>query len=347
MKKILVIGTGGTIASVETKDGLRPAYTTDELISFFPEVRQIAKVEGKMLFNLDSTNMQPHHWSEIAREIGAQYDKYDGFVVTHGTDTMQYTASALSFMLSNLGKPVVLTGSVKPTGEKSDAKQNFIEAVVVACSGVHDVCIVFHGKVIKGCKARKVTNEATKITNERLDVYSSINCRELNLIDHLTGELENNGETKVSFEKGYFTPKAREKFKVMADVDVSGIFVVKLYPGLSPDIFDKLAGFKCVLIEAFGPGNVPFMENGLVGKIEALTRKGVSVFITTQNAYGEVDMKLYEVGQKAMKAGAIPCNDMTTETAIVKLMWVMGNFGHDAKTIREMMLKNFVGEIRA
>lgn len=116
MKRILVIGTGGTIAAVETKEGLRPAYTTEELISFFPEVRHMADIEGKMLFNIDSTNMQPHNWSEIAEEIGKQYDKYDGFVVTHGTDTMQYTASALSFMLQNLNKSVVLTGSVKATG---------------------------------------------------------------------------------------------------------------------------------------------------------------------------------------------------------------------------------------
>lgn len=175
-KKILVIGTGGTIAAVQTEEGLRPAYKTEELISFFPEVKQIADIEGKQLFNLDSTNMQPHHWSEIAKEIEKQYEKYDGFVITHGTGTMQYTAAALSFMLQNLGKTVVLTGSVK--------------------------------------------------------------------------------------------------------------------------------------------------------------------------AIGEVDMTLYEVGQKAMKAGAIPCNDMTSETAIVKLMWIMGNFGKDNKTIKELMMKNFVGEIR-
>lgn len=132
----------------------------------------------------------------------------------------------------------------------------------------------------------------------------------------------------------------------MPKVDNADIFMVKLYPGLNPDTFDRLTGFKCVLIEAYGPGNIPFIENSLIGKIEMLTRKGIPVFVTTQNAFGEVDMTLYEVGQKAMKAGAIPCNDMITETAIVKLMWVMGNFGRDMKTIKKMMMKNFVGEIR-
>jgi L-asparaginase len=350
MKKILVIGTGGTIAAVETKGGLRPAYTTEELISFFPEVLRMADIEGKMLFNIDSTNMQPHHWSEIAKEIGKQYDKYDGFVITHGTDTMQYTASALSFMLQNLNKPVVLTGSVKAIGEGSDAKQNFIDSVVVACSNIREVCIVFHGKIIKGCKARKVTNEATKITNEKLDVFSSINYREFNLMDHLAGELigqlEHNGKIKIAFDNGRNAPKIKGKFKVMPKIDNVDVLMLKLYPGLNPDTFDKLTGFKGIVIEAYGPGNVPFMENSLVEKIEMLTKKGIPVFVTTQNAFGEVDMTLYEVGQKAMKAGAIPCNDMISEATIVKLMWVIGNFGYDVKIIKKMMLKNFVGEIR-
>lgn len=344
MKKILIIGTGGTIAAVKTPEGLRPAYKTDELISFFPEVLEIAKVEGKMLFSLDSTNIQPHHWSEIALEIQKQYDLYDGFVITHGTDTMQYTASALSFMLQNLSKPVVLTGSVKAIGEKSDARQNFIDSVIVASSGISEVCIVFHGKIIKGCKARKITNEATKITNENLGVYSSINHH---LLGELIGELRDNHTRKIIFEKGYISKaEGNKNLKVLPKIDPADIFAVRIYPGMRPEIFDRLTDFKCVLIEAFGPGNIPFMENSLVEKIEMLTKKGIPVFITSQNPFGEVDMTLYEVGQKAMKAGAIPCKDMPLETAIVKLMWIMGNFGKDAKTIKDLMLKNFAGEIR-
>ena len=310
----------------------------------------MADIEGEMLFNLDSTNMQPHHWSEIAEEIGKQYDKYDGFVITHGTDTMQYTASALSFMLQNLNKPVVLTGSVKAIGEGSDAKQNLIDSVVVACSNIREVCIVFHGKIIKGCKARKITNEATKITNEKLDVFSSINYREFNLLDHLAGELigklEHNGTIRIAFDNGRDAPKPKGKLNVMPKIDSADVLMMKLYPGLNPAMFDLLTGFKCIIIEAYGPGNIPFMENSLIEKIGMLTKKGIPVFIATQNAFGEVDMTLYEVGQKAMKVGAIPCNDMTSEAAIVKLMWVMGNFGRDAKTIKKMMLKDFVGEIR-
>ncbi len=343
-KKILIIGTGGTIAAVQTKKGLSPAYKTEEIIAFFPEVKQIADIEGKQLFNLDSTNMQPHHWSEIAKEIERQYEKYDGFVITHGTDTMQYTAAALSFMLQNLGKPVVLTGSVKAIGEGSDAKQNFIDSVIVACSEIREVCIVFHGKIIKGCKARKITNESTKVKNEQLDVYSSINHH---LLGELIGKLEENHTRKIVLDKNYkMNGGGIGSLKVMPKIDSEDIILMKIYPGFRAEILDKLSDFKCIILEAFGHGNIPFMENSLVEKIEHIINENRNVFITTQNPFGEVDMTLYEVGQKAMKAGAIPCNDMTSETAIVKLMWIMGNFGKDNKTIKELMLKNFVGEIR-
>ncbi|MFH1127650.1 MAG: asparaginase [archaeon] len=344
-KKILVIGTGGTIASVDKGDGLRPAYKTEELISFFPEVRAIADVEGRMLFNIDSTNMQPHHWTEIADEIERQYDNYDGFVITHGTDTMQYTSAALSFMLRGLKKSVVLTGSVKPFGKGSDAKENFIDSIIVASSGINEVCIVFHSKIIKGCKARKVTNESTKITNENLDVYSSINYH---LIGEMIGTLEDNSKRKIVFEKRRPPSNSsdRSKLEVLSKIDDRDIFLVKIFPGFSPSIFDKLTEFRCILIEAYGPGNIPFIENSLIEKIEMLKKRGIPVFVTTQNTFGEVDMTLYEAGRKAMAAGAIPCHDMTSETALVKLMWLYGNFSKDSETIKKLMLKNFVGEIR-
>lgn len=273
-KRILVIGTGGTIASVKTKDGLRPALKTDELLPFFPKSAEIAHIEGKMLFNLDSTNIQPHHWSEIAREIERQYDKYDGFVITHGTDTMQYTSAALSFMLQNISKPVVLTGSVKATTEKgSDAKQNFIDSIIVANSQINGISIVFHGKIIKGYNARKITNEATKSTNEGLDVYSSINNH---ILGELIGKLEDNSKRKIILERGYLDIQQNQKgLKVLSQIDDSGnILLLKIYPGFRPAMLDKMsASIKCIIIEAFGPGNIPFIENSLIEKIEEFTRK--------------------------------------------------------------------------
>lgn len=339
-KKILVIGTGGTIASVKTKKGLRPAYKTDELISFFPETREIAEIEGKMLFNLDSTNIQPHHWSELAQEIVKQYDKYDGFVITHGTDTMHYTAPALSFMLQNLNKPVVFTGSVKVTGKDSDAKQNFIDAVLVACSDINETSIVFHGKIIRGSRAKKVTNEATRIVEKDVGVYSSINCH---LAGELVAKLEGIYDRKIVINKKYKTGKVNKKFKILEKIS-NKVILIKIYPGFNPKILDKFDDVECVILEAFGPGNIPFVDNSLTEKIKELTDKNISIFITTQNPFGEVDMGLYEVGQKAIKAGAISCKDMTSETAVVKAMWILGNFKR--KNIKKLMIKNFIGEIK-
>ena len=346
MKKILVIGTGGTIASVHSEIGLRPAYNAEELIAFFPEIKNIADIEGKMLFNIDSTNMQPHHWSEIAKEIEKQYNNYDGFVITHGTDTMQYTSAALSLMLQNLSKPVILTGSVKAVGEYgSDAKQNFIDSIIVACSNICDVCIVFHGKIIKGCKARKITNEATKITNQNHDVYTSINYH---LIGEVIGTLKDNGTRKILLFKGYkpVDKYSLRELKVFPKIDDANVYLIKIYPGFKPEFLDYMKDSKYIILEVFGPGNIPFMENSIIEKIDIFTRKNVLIFITTQNPFGEVDMTLYEVGQRAMRAGAIPCNDMTSEMAIVKLMWTVGNFGGDSKTVKDIMLKNIAGEIR-
>ena len=342
-KKILVIGTGGTIASIKTKQGLRPAYKTDELISFFPEAGEFADIEGKMLFNLDSTNINPKHWSELAKEIEKRYDKYDGFVITHGTDTMHYTAAALCFMLQNLNKPVILTGSVKAIGAGSDAKQNFVDSVLVACSDMNGVNIVFHGKIIKGSRAKKVTNEATKIVEKNVGVYSSINCH---LVGELAGSIEGVYERKIvtNIKNQKYVSNRTKKLKLLNKVNPNICFL-KIYPGFDAEILEKFNDSNCVIIEAFGPGNLPFFEGDLLDKIKILDKKGIPVFITTQNPFGEVNMDLYEVGKKAQKAGAVPCGDMISEVVIVKAMWLFGNFKVNANQIKKMMIKNYVGEI--
>lgn len=343
-KKILVIGTGGTIASIKTKEGLKPAYKTDSLLSLFPEANEIAEISGMELLNLDSTNIQPEHWSKIAEKIEEQYDNFDGFVIIYGTDTMHYTAAALSFMLQNLNKPVILTGSVKAIGKDSDAKQNFLDSILVASSNINEVCIVFHGKIIKGSRAKKVTNEATKITENGMGVFTSINCH---LVGRFIGKVEGIYERKIVFKEKHKSASGRNKkrLKVLSDLDTNICFL-RIYPGFDPKILDKFTNFSCVILEALGPGNLPFSGNLILGKIKKLNDKGVPVFVTTQNPFGEVDMSLYEVGIKGMKAGAVPCNDMTSEVAIVKAMWLFGNFKKDAKKIKKLMLKNFIGEIR-
>ena len=343
-KKILVIGTGGTIASIKTKEGLKPAYKTDSLLSLFPEANEMAETNGMELFNLDSTNMQPKHWSEMAEKIKEQYDNFDGFVITHGTDTMHYTAVALSFMLKNLNKPVILTGSVKTIGKNSDAKQNFLDSILAASSNINEVCIVFHEKIIKGSRAKKVTNEATKIAKNGMGVFTSINHH---FVGKFIGKVEGIYDRKIVLNKKYKIINGRNKkrLQVLSGLDAN-IGFLKIYPGFNSKILDKFTNFNCVILEAFGPGNLPFSGNSILEKIKELNDNGIPVFVTTQNPFGEVDMSLYEVGTKAMKAGAIPCNDMTSEAVIVKAMWLFGNFKNDANKIKKLMLKNFVGEIR-
>jgi len=344
-KRILVIGTGGTIASIRTKEGLRSVYKTEELLSFFPEANEIAEVEGVSLFNLDSTNVQPHHWSKVAKEIEKRYNDFDGFVITHGTDTMHYTSAALSFMLQHLNKPVILTGSVRAVGRNSDAKQNFLDSILAACSNINEVCIVFHEKIIKGSRAKKVTNEATKISENGMGVFTSINYH---FVGRFIGKVEGVYDRKIVLNKKYkiIGYQNKKRLQVLSELDTN-IGFLKIYPGFNPKILNKFTNFSCVILEAFGPGNLPFSGNSILEKIKGLNDKGVLVFITTQNPFGEVDMNLYEVGIKAMKAGAISCNDMTSETAIVKAMWLFGNFENNANKIKKLMLKNFIGEIRS
>jgi len=341
-KKILIIGTGGTIASVKTKQGLRPAYKTEEIISFFPEVKNIADIKGIMLFNLDSTNMQPDDWSKMADTIEKYYKEYDGFIITHGTDTMHYSASALSLMLQNLSKPVVFTGSVKAIGKESDAKQNFMDAVIVASSDINEVCIVFHSRIIRGSRARKTTNEATRIADKNLGVYSSINCH---LVGELIGKLEGVYDRKIILNPEYRHVKNNSRrLKALTKISAN-VALIKIYPGFDPLILLKLDDKDCIIIEAFGPGNLPFMKNTPLDAIKDLSERGVSVFVTTQNPFGEVNMDLYEVGKQAQKAGAISCYDMTSETALVKAMWILGNFGNEKDAVIKLMHKNFTGEI--
>lgn len=317
-KKILFIATGGTFSSVKTPDGIKPGFGVQEMIDKFPEAQAFADITGVQLCHLDSTNVQPSDWTNFAGCVAENYDGYDGFVIGHGTDTMAYTAAGLSFALAGIDKPVVITGSVVSTDKPdSDAKENFSGSLISACderiSGVH---VFFHGLIISGTQVRKAENEATKITSEAMPVFSSVNAPYVGWVKNGSLLLNPDFITQV---------KAQSAYNLLSEFSCD-IAYVKMFPGLESNILKLFHNKKAVVIEAFGPGNIPFAYSHWLSEIENLVFLGVPVFISSLCPYGAVDMDLYEVGVKAQKIGAISCEDMTVEAVTAKLMWIAGNF---------------------
>ncbi|HBC73818.1 MAG TPA: L-asparaginase 1 [Candidatus Wallbacteria bacterium] len=327
---ILLLTTGGTITMVhdEKAGSLGPARSSDELVRHFPEVKKIANITKKELFNIDSTNIQLEHWQKIARAICDNYDDYDGFVITHGTDTLAYTAAALSFMLQNLKKPVILTGSQMPLGEiGSDARNNFINSFIAATKDINEVAILFGEKIIRGARAKK-------ISAFHLNAFESVNEKPI-------------GEVGLVIKLFDHRRRAcRKKLRLETNFN-KNVFLLKMFPTISPRIFDKIIemGYEGIVIEGFGAGNIPTNQNSILHGIERATAKNIPVVIGTQCLLGEVDLSLYEVGMKAAKIGAIPAFDMTLETTLCKLMYALGK-SSELKEIRKIMKTDICGDIK-
>lgn len=339
-KKILFIATGGTFASIKSKNGLKPWFDVQELINLFPESKELAFIDGIQIANLDSTNVEPAYWTKIAECIEQNYAKYDAFIVSHGTDTMHYTSSALSYALKWIEKPVIITGSVlSPEEKKSDAKTNFIESICVAMSdNISWVFICFMGLVIHGNHARKINNEATRDCERNKKVFASINLPVVGVVS--TRKFIKNQNCIYKSGPKHLDISPNNTFS-------PNIWYFNMIPGLDSSILDAFKDKKAILIETFWPGNIPFSYGNWLKKIEEFTKAWIWIFITTQNPFGEVDMEKYEVWQKAMKAGAIPCYDMTPEAALTKLMWLYGNPKNtQLEKVKKLFLTNVCWEIR-
>ena len=306
MKHILLITTGGTIASAESENGLVPALASEQLLSHVPEVTNICSVSTVQLYNLDSTNMRPEYWLEIARYIRTVYDLYDGFVITHGTDTMAYAAAMLHYLIQNSRKPIVLTGAQIPIEKRdTDARENLTDAFMYASDdsacGVH---IVFGDKIIAATRARKTRTKS-------FNAFSSIDFPEIGFI---------RGSVK------YYIRESISGDPVFCDEIDSSVIVVKLIPGMSADIFDYISDrYHAVIIESFGVGGLPYYDNDeFVEKIEKLIDKGVRIVITTQVPHEGSDMGVYQVGLRIKQKYELPeAYDMTTETVVAKVMWAL------------------------
>lgn len=330
MKHVFLLAAGGTLSSSYDNEtnALKPHFTAEEIIDQLPELKKITKITSQSVFSLDSSNMQPYHWKTIAEEVYKNLQDYDGIVITHGTDTMTYTASALSFFIQNLPIPVICTGSQMPFWKiGSDARRNLVDSLRVASNAdMAEVAIVFNNKIIRGSRAKKFRELG-------FDAFESVGIPRI-------GEAEYQVETEHVLQKrGNQTPRLDTALD-------PNVVLLKLFPGLKPDIVSTFANSDVsgLVIEAFGAGNVPIKDNSLIPAIKDFTSTGRPVIISTQCVFGRAWVDLYETGKVALNAGAIPAYDMISETALVKLMWVLGHT-KKIKEIETMMHTNYAGEI--
>lgn len=319
MKRILLIATGGTIASKRTPSGLTPLILSEELLDFVPAAREFCQVESQQLLNLDSTNIRPEHWLMMERAIQEQYDNYDGFVICHGTDTLAFTAAALSYLIQNSPKPIILTGAQKPIDmENTDARVNLLDSLRYACCDkAHDVSVVFGGQVIAGTRARKMRAKS-------YNAFSSINFPHLASIQD--GRIVHYITSACSGRPAFY------------DQLNSRVFLLKLIPGLSPDILSMIEErYDAFVLEGYGVGGLPDDgEASFLSELERLVKKGKVVVMATQVVHEGSDMTVYEVGHLAKeKLGLMECRDMTLEAAVTKLMWILGQT-QDPRKIRAM-----------
>lgn len=331
MKHILLIATGGTIASAEDGNGLSPALTGEELARSVPEIEGLCELDIVQPMNIDSTNMRPADWLRIAEVIRENYDAHDGFVILHGTDTMSYTAAALSYLIQDSPKPIVLTGSQQPMGNPfTDAKINLYQSLVYAVSDrSRDVSIVFGGYAIAGTRARKQRTMS-------FNAFNSINYPVLAYLRQ--DKIICSGPVAVSAglaegdcaEDGAARDAdgALDEPRFYNELN-SRVCALKLTPGLTPDIFRLLKpDYDAVILETFGMGGVP--ERGADGASyqEAIfdwVDSGRTVVMTTQVPEEGLDLGVYEVGRAyAEHPGILKGGDMTTEALVAKTMWALG-----------------------
>ena len=325
-KRILLLTTGGTIASMPGGEGLEP-HRSDVMERELEQLRTYYDISVQDIMCLDSSNIRPEEWQVIARHIFENRAGFDGIVVSHGTDTMAYTASAVTYMLPNIDLPVVFTGSQLPLADMlSDGPDNLRTAFAMAAAGYPGVFLAFDRKVMLGCRAVKVRASG-------FSAFESVNSRYAALVSNQGLVVDHD-----------MLPRRSGEAELRTDIS-RNVFLLKLTPGLNPAVFDMLAamGYKGIVIEAFGLGGVNVLHKGLRG-IHRCLEDGISVVVTTQCLYDSANLQVYQVGNKLLELGVIQGRDMTSEAAMTKLMWAIGQ-GMNRRQIEALFKRNLAGEI--
>lgn len=328
MKNILLLQTGGTIAMHLDSDGpnLDSDRWSDLLYKEIPELSQLANLRAEKVFFEDSSDVNRLHWKLLADTITDQYESYDGFVILHGTDTMAYTASALSFALENNSKPVIFTGSQVPMSKlRSDARRNLVNAVELATYPIPEIAICFNDHLYRG-------NRSTKMSIGDFDAFASPNYPHLAEIG-----------IDIELSKNIRKPEGVLSCRTAFD---DSIFVLKLHPNLKPKYLDfiDLNSVKAVILEAFGSGNMPIHgDYSLLPFIERCRNQGVRLVITSQAAYDSVELDQYASGRAAKKRGALSAGEMTMEATVTKTMHLLAQ-GLSEENFRIQFNKNIAGE---
>jgi len=327
MKHILILTTGGTIASVQSPDGLVPGITSEQLLGYLPQIGADIDIDIKELFHIDSTDMMAGHWLKIVEAVKKNYDDYDGFVICHGTDTMANTAAVLSYMIQNSRKPIVLTGAQKPIGfEITDAKSNLQDSILYAAdSASRGVQIVFAGNVIAGTRAKKVRSTS-------FSAFTSINLP-------IIAAISNGRIIRFLNDPAFVNaPDATDQRVVFYDSINTNVFLLKLTPSMSPELIPEIFRlYDGIVIESFGAGGIPAsIKQTLFNELSKFKPEEKVLAMTTQVTYEGSHLESYEVGRRLTGSFEIlEGRDMTLEAIVAKLMWILADRGQSWEELQK------------